>query len=299
KVGDVLVGADFKRHATKDYTFDDWFNTNWTWVCSAGGAMLTPGTCLCDDITDWEKQVKFPNFRDWDWDTLSEKFMKETYDPTKVLHMNIGQGATERLISVVGGYTEGMLALAMEPEAVKDFLTRFAEWEIEFIDMIAERYPLNMITYHDDWGTEKDTFFGEKMMEDIVYGPTKMIVDHVKSKGIAFELHCCGNCTRFFPYMIDLGIDFLQIQRRAVDIPAMKIKYGDKIGFDTHIEGYDMSKNYTQEEIAALVQNTVELYGKSGGFFTTIFSGNDEEMWNMTTELYCASREYYDKERGE
>ena len=299
KTGDLLVGCDFNRRATEKYTFNDWFNTNWTWEPSAGGAMLTPGTCLCEDITEWESVVKFPNIYDWDWKTKAEEFMKNEYDPTKVLHMNIGQGATERLISVVGGYTEGMLAMAMEPEAVRDFLMRFADFTIEYFDMLYELYPLNMVTYHDDWGTERDTFFSEKMMEEMVFEPSKKIVDHIKSKGVTFELHSCGNITRFIPYMIDMGVDFLQIQRRAVDIPAMKEKYGDRIGFDTGIENLQFGVPYSKEEMASLVDHTVDVYGKSGGYFTSIFGGKPEDIWNMTAELYYYSREYYDKERGE
>jgi hypothetical protein len=37
--------------------------------------------------------------------------------------------------------------------------------------------------------------------------------------------------------MIDMDIDFIQIQRRAVDVPLLKKKYGDKIGLDLHVEG--------------------------------------------------------------
>ncbi len=299
KCGDRQIAVDFRRPGKESYTFNDWFNCNWTWVPSAGGAMLTPGTCLCDDITEWEKQIKFPDFNDWDWKTIADDFMKNQYDPTKVLHINIGQGATERLVAVLGGYTEAMLALAMEPEAVKDFLNRFVDFEIEFFDMLYSLYPMNMITYHDDWGTEKDTFFGEKMMEEIVYDPTKRLVDHIRSKDCAFELHCCGNCTRFFPYMIDLGIDFLQIQRRAVNIPAMKEKYGDKIGFDPGLEGFEYGKKYTKEELAAIIDHSVDIYGKNGGYFYTFFGGMPEDVWNITTELFCYSREFYDKERGE
>jgi hypothetical protein len=35
---------------------------------------------------------------------------------------------------------------------------------------------------HDDWGHERDTFFSEKMMEELVYEPTKRIVQHVNPR---------------------------------------------------------------------------------------------------------------------
>jgi hypothetical protein len=260
--------------------------------------MLTPGTCLCGDITNWERDVIFPDLKEWDFKTVADNYLKNVYDPDKNLHINIGQGLTERLISVVGGYTEGLLALAVEPDAVRAFLNRFTEFTIGYIDLICSLYPVNMITYHDDWGTEKDTFFSERMMEEIVFEPTKRIIDHIKSKGVLFEFHCCGNVTRFIPYMIDLKMDFLQLQRRAVDLPAIKAKYGDKIGFNLFIEDFDFGKKYTQDEINEKLRRTVELYGRGGGAYINIFEFDPEKAWNMVSEIYACSREFYDLERG-
>lgn len=290
--------ADFSRIVNENYCFKDWFNTDWTWVTTAGGAMLTPGTCLCEDITHWEKCVKFPDLREWDFTTFRDHFMKTIYDPAKVMHVNIGLGLTERLVSVLGGYTEAMLALAIEPEAVRDFLNRFAEFTMSYIDLITGLYPVDMITYHDDWGTERDTFFSEKMMEEIVFEPTKRIVDHVKSKGIIFEFHSCGNITRFIPYMIALNMDYLQIQRRAVDIPAMKNKYGDKIGFNIWLEGAEFGVKYTKEELTEKIHRTVDLYGPGGGAYINVMEPDHKLLWHMVSELYAYSREFYDGARN-
>ena len=288
---------DVTRMTPENYTFYDWFNTNWTYVASAGGPMLTPGFVLCEDITQWEKDVVFPDLSEWDFTTAAEEFMKTRYDPTRALHIDIGIGATERLVSVMGGYTEAMLAFAVEPEAVRAFLDRFADFTIEYVDLIARLYPVDMMTYHDDWGTEKDTFWSERMMEEIVYEPTKRIVDHIHSKGILFEFHCCGNIKRFLPYMIDIGMDFLQLQRRANDIPGMKERFGDKIGFNLSIEDTVPGETYAKEEMAEKIRKTVDLYGRGGGAYLNIFAFHPETAWNITSELICYSREYYDRER--
>ena len=293
-------GPDYS-HMDEDYEFTDLFNVQWTWMSEHGGPMHTPGTHLIEDITDWETGVIFPDLNEWDWTTIADDFMKNKYDPTKVMHINIGQGVTERLVAVMGGYTESMLALATEPEAVTDFFNRFVEFEIEFYDKLASLYPIDFVTYHDDWGTERDTFFSEKMMEELVLEPTKRIVDHIKSKGAIFQLHSCGNITRFIPYMIECGMDFMQIQRRAVDIPAMKEKYGDKIGFNSYgIEGVDPGHDLTKEQYLQKVRDCVDLYGKSGGYYTAVAPDADPtNTWDGIFELYCYSREFYDKERGE
>lgn len=93
-------------------------------------------------------------------------------------------------------------------------------------------------------------------------------------------------------------MDFLQIQRRAVDIPAMKLKYGSRIGFNAFIEGLNRGQSYTKDETVQMLRSTVDLYGKNGGAYVNVFESDPEKAWNMVSELYAYSREYYDKERG-
>ena len=293
------IGFDLTRDLTVDHDFTDWFNIEWTWVASAGGPMLKPGTKLIDDILNWERDVKFPNLDDWDWITPQKDFMENKYDPTKVLHINIGQCLTERLVGILGGYTEAMLALAEEPEAVIGFLNAYADFLIKVVDLIFDLYPIDMLTYHDDWGTERDTFFSERMMEDIVFEPSKRLIDHIKSKGCIFQLHSCGAITRFVPYMIDLGIDFIQIQRRAVDIPGLKAKYGDKIGINSRLEGDEAGLTFPKEEYIKMIHESVDLYASGGGYYTGTGGATPDAIWDCIYELYCYSREFYDNERGE
>jgi uroporphyrinogen-III decarboxylase len=154
------------------------------------------------------------------------------------------------------------------------------------------------MTIHDDWGTEKDTFFSPKMMEELVFPPTKRVIDRIREKGAHYMQHSCGNVTRFIPYMIDMGAELLQIQRRAVDIPAMKVRYGDKIGFNTGLEGVVPGVVLPREELLRKVREAVDMYGRGGGFTANLFERDPEALWDATCELYAYSREFYDREQG-
>ena len=294
----MQIHNDMARKATEDYLFYDWFGASWTWVCSAGGAMLTPGTIVLEDITEWEKKLEWPDLSEWGFEEKAAQYMKDTYNPSKIMQYDLGRGCTERLVSIMGGYTEAMTALAVEPEAISDFFNRYMDFMISVFDKMNSLYPLDMVTLHDDWGTERDTFFSEKMMEELVFEPTKRFVDHVKSKGVIFEMHSCGNITRFAPYMIELGADLLQIQRRAVDVPMLKKQYGDKIGFNGMIEGIVPGASCTEEEIVAAVRSSVDTYAAGGGFYTGIPFRDPKDIWTSLSELYAYSREYYDAERA-
>ena len=70
------------------------------------------------------------------------------------------------------------------------------------VDHLLKIYPADMMTIHDDWGTELDIFYSPQMMEELVFEPTNRIVQHIKSKGCAFMLHS-RECFRFIPYMIE------------------------------------------------------------------------------------------------
>ena len=293
KPGKLQLGPDHSGLPKTDCTFLDPFGNSWTWIASAGGAMLTPGTKVVEDICHWEKHVKWPDVEEWTMKETAEKFMNEVYDANKVMHINIHQGLTELLVAMLGGYGEGMLAMAEEPEACVTYFNRLADFLIEFFDYLKTLYPIDFITYHDDWGTERTTFFSKIMMEGMVLEPTKRIVDHIKGAGCIFELHSCGNVESFIPYACDLGIDLLQLQRRAVDIPKMKKMYGDRIGFNIVFAEDKIGMPMTRDEIVTCVHDNVDAFAKDGGYYPWIFESDPERLWTLCSELYCYSREYY------
>ncbi|MCL2226367.1 MAG: hypothetical protein FWB97_01885 [Oscillospiraceae bacterium] len=296
--GKFAAGPDFRRASKEDYKFIDPYGSSWTWVAEAQGAMLTPGTKILEDITEWEKVVKWPNLDEWTYAEVAKDFLDTEYDDTKALNVNIYQGVTEMLVAFLGGYGEGMLAMAEEPEAVSDFFESFIDNMIAYYDFLKKLYPFDMVTYHDDWGTQRATFFSPKMFEDLVYKPTKRLVDHVKADGVLFLIHTCGNIEKFMPYACEIGFDFLQIQRNAVDLPKLKEQYGDKIGFMTTLDGHTAGSPYTVEQVVEMARNNVDLYAKGGGYYPWIFETGEETLWALASELYCYSREYYDKEQG-
>ena len=289
----MLTGAPEADFTRKDrHEFTDWYGVQWIFIPEVGGPMLKPGTQFMDDVTQWEKKVRFPRLEDWPIREKCEAWWK-TCDPEKITHVNVGPGGTERLVALMGGYTDAMLAMALEPEAVRELLAACADFECRLVDKLCEYLPIDFITYHDDWGTERDTFFSEAMMESIVFEPTKQIFDHIHSKGIVVQHHCCGRIERFLPYHIAAGVDFLQIQERANDIAAYKRKYGDRIGFEVPIR----PEASDHDSVIQAVRDAVDTYAGGGGLFSSVSSPDPVTAWDAAAELYCYGREKYDQEQ--
>jgi hypothetical protein len=95
--------------------------------------------------------------------------------------------------------------------------------------------------------------------------------------------------------MIELGVDFLQIQARANDIPGYKKKWGDKIGFDL----FATPEGNTKEDLVKAIRGLIDTYGAGGGLFSSVFSNDPELVWTGIMEMFYYSREKYDAERGE
>ena len=285
-----------KKPEDERLDYDDIFGCRWTFVPVAGGPMLKPNfPPVMDDICEWESQVTFPAY-DECIPNLEEMraAAAKGHAEGKVIHVDIGQGCTERLVALMGGYTQSMIAMGEEPEAVRDFFEAYADWFIGYFEAIRAATNPDMVTFHDDWGTERNTFFSEAMMEEMVLEPSIRMAKAIKDTGAAFQLHSCGCIGRFVPYMIEMGVDFIQLQRRANDVPELKRVYGDKIGFNTMLEGISPGQPATKDELIAAVHETVDLYAKDGGLYTMAFHPDPELMWYITQELFYYSREYYE-----
>ena len=275
------------------YVYLDSFGNSWTFDKNAGGACMTPGTRICDDILKWEEQIKFPDLHEWNLEEHAENYLKTKYDPRRVLHIDIYHGPFQALADFLGSFSDALEAMFVEPEASRAFFDRFADWMIWLIDKLSALYPVDMFTVHDDWGTERDAFFSPKMMEELLFEPTKKIIDHVHSLGKIYQFHCCGKVDKFMYAFCELGPELMQLQRRVNDTPAYKKLYGDKLGFNTAFEGYVPGKPYSGEEIAKFVRASVDMYADGGGFLPGAFRMSPEVMWDVASELYCYSREKY------
>jgi hypothetical protein len=78
----------------------------------------------------------------------------------------------------------------------------------------------------------------------------------------------------------------------------LKAKYGDKIGFNTYIEGINRGEEIEKEQLLEAIRKTVDLYAAGGGFYTSCSAESPETTWDATFELYHYSREFYEHKQG-
>ena len=205
--GFVFEAAPF--NAVEEGGGKDMFGVEWEYIKTVGGSMVRPGKPFLEDISEWREKVVWPDIDSWDW-AGSAALNNDTYLKKENFNQIWFQtGFFERLISLME-FEGAIMALADEDaqDDVHAFFDKLTDLYIRIFDKIIETYPnVNAVFFHDDWGSQKETFFSPALSEKMVVPYMRRLTDHLHAKGIFCELHSCGNNLKQVPNYIKAGWD--------------------------------------------------------------------------------------------
>ena len=252
----------------------DMFGIDWEYVPQVGGSMVRPGNPFMEDMYDWKEKVVWPDIDSWDWEGCAEK-NKDFLNTTKAVRVWFQTGWYERLISFME-FENAIMALFDEDQQdlILEFFDKLADLYIRLIDKYVHYFPqVKSFFMHDDWGSQKETFFSPALVEKMIVPSMKKVTDHIHSIGCVAELHSCGQIMKQVPNMIKAGWDTWSGQVMN-DTHALYEQYGDKIMIGVIPEQFDPAAT-TEEEQRALAREfaakfcnpekpcVVNLYGTS------------------------------------
>jgi hypothetical protein len=110
---------------------------------------------------------------------------------------------------------------------------------IGLIDKFLLYFPgIDGFLIHDDWGSQKETFFSPSVVEEMIVPCMKKVTDFIHSKGRFCELHSCGQILKQVPNIIKAGWDCWAGQPMN-DFKKIYELYGDKIVLAVDPEPFD------------------------------------------------------------
>lgn len=253
--GFVIEAVPFDPN--KDGGGPDMFGVEWEWVPTAGGSMVRPGMPKVPDITEWENYITFPDIDSYDWAGSAEANRKNIESNDRLRGATILNGLFERLISFCN-MNEAMVAMVDEDcqEGVHRLFDKLADFYPKLIKKFKEYYNIDVLTFHDDWGSQRSPFFSLDTVEEMIVPYLKRIVDATHDMGIYFELHSCGKNEMLVPAMIDAGVD-LWAGQPMNDKRMLVEKYGDKIILGASPE---ISPEATPEEVRKICKEFVDFF---------------------------------------
>lgn len=208
----------------------DMFGIDWVYVPSARGSMVKPGNPALTDANDWEKVIKFPDVRSWDW-AKSVELNKEYVSKDRWLVFWMLSGAWfERLVSFMD-FDAAVMALIDEDqqEAVHALFTKTTQVMCDLVDVALEYFPeIDSFLVHDDWGSQAQPFFSYDTAMEMIVPHMKVLTDHIHSKGKIADLHSCGHTEKRVECYIAAGWDSWTPQPMNDSVKLFE-EYGDKI----------------------------------------------------------------------
>ncbi len=265
----------------------DMFGIEWEYVPDVGGSMVRPGNPAFEDANDIIENLVWPDIDSWDWEGDS----KANADFLKKENCNVMwflTGWFERLISFMD-FENAIMALFDEDQqdAIHTFFDKLSNLYIDILDRCIKYFPgIDGFCIHDDWGSQKETFFSPALAEEMIVPYMKRVTDFIHSKGKFCELHSCGHNIKQIPNYIKAGWDLWQGQEMN-EIDTVFEEYGDKIVMGAFPEDFDVNDEAAARQAA---RNFVDTYMRPDK--TAILNFNKRSCWcpAFMEEIYVYSR---------
>ena len=238
---------------------EDMFGIRWKYIPVAGGSMVEPGNPVLLDANDWEEVIKFPDIASWDWEKDAEE-KKPLRDGGRVVAPLIVNGLFERLVSFMD-FDNALIALIDEDQknAIHRLFSRLADMYIAMIYKFKSLYNADMLTFHDDWGSQRAQLFSMDTCREMIIPHLERIIAACHANDMYFELHSCGVCERLVPAMIEAGVDYWWPQN-CNDIDMLLEMYGGKMLFGVEPD-IPMKPDVSREDATSAARRLVMTYG--------------------------------------
>lgn len=271
------------------------------WEVTPEGPIPSCDSFLLEDISDWEKVVRFPDLDSIDWKAKSERELAAFNRDNQIVEYGMGNAHFERLVALMG-FENGLCALLEEPESCAAYMEAFTDYRIKYIRKIAEFYHPDMICSFDDVAHLRGTFMSRSVYQELIKPYHTAVNDECKSLGIIPIQHCCGKAESFIEDFIDEGAKCWTSCQPCNDIAGLLEKYGDRISISG---GFDTTKlaamnPFTEEDIRQEVRRMADCYAKYGSFIMGNFTlmgacgFTRQDIWNIIIdEALRVGENYY------
>jgi len=234
---------------TEDHAINaDMFGIEWEYIAQVSGSMVRPGKPFIEDANEIAEKVVWPDIETWDWEQ-AKKDNANFAQPGKAVTAWFLNGWYERLISFMD-FEGAVMALFDDDQkdAVHAFFDKLSDLYIKIFDKYLEVFPfIDIFCIHDDWGSQKESFFSPALAAEMIVPYMKKVTDHLHSKGKYCDLHSCGQAYKQVPNFIAAGWDSWSGQPMN-DTQKIYEDYGDGMLIGVIPDAFDPATTSDEEQ---------------------------------------------------
>lgn len=179
------------------------------------------------------------------------------------------------------GFENTLMDLYLEREKLEYLADRIVYIQVRTIQNISKRFPgmIHGLSFTDDWGTEQATFISCELFEDFFVPRYRKIFTACKEAGWDIWMHSCGKINDFIPYLIDLGVDAINMFQPVTNgIEEIGKRFAGKICFYTCCDIQKTLITGTDEEIEAEAKQLIDQWGTDDGGFICYSYGATKDI---------------------
>jgi len=146
---------------------------------------------------------------------------------------------------------------------IYEILELYTEWQRRVIVNLQET-GIDFLWLGDDIAFNAGPLFSPEVFRNIFLPYGRRVAEII---GVPWVFHSDGNLMPILEDLLSLGMAGLHpIQPNAMDIEALKRKYGERLCLWGNIDlEYTLTRG-TPEEVKALVRRRIEIVGRGGGY---------------------------------
>jgi len=154
-------------------------------------------------------------------------------------------------------------ALVDDCDLIYEILELYTEWQRRVIVNLQET-GIDFLWLGDDIAFNAGPLFSPEVFRNIFLPYGRRVAEII---GVPWVFHSDGNLMPILEDLLSLGMAGLHpIQPNAMDIEALKRKYGERLCLWGNIDlEYTLTRG-TPEEVKALVRRRIEIVGRGGGY---------------------------------
>lgn len=250
----------------------DWFGGSWLFE---KGNMAPPVPdsqhIVFEEISEWREKAIFPDLDNWDWEKAAEIDQVSQVDREKELYCVMTTAGPFGNLHLLMGFENALCAMMTDPEEVSAYLDVFTDYKCKLIEKFAQYYRPDVLSFHDDWGTQQNTFFSPDLWRLLIKPQIKKVADVCHRNNIYLEMHSCGMVEKLIPEFPELGADAIQCMG-INDISAMKKETKDTLAYVVFLKiQQTILDDYEEAEVRKLVRDEITLY-RPGEFYAPYLS---------------------------
>ena len=228
-----------------------------------------PGRASITDVRDIDRYLEIYDLDPTDKSRYEASLgLKEQYEPDLYQLVHLKDHGPCQMTSGLLGFSNFLIYHRKYPDELKKLLYNTTDFHVKTIEY-SIKYGLEpdgfMLT--DDLGEQNGPYFSPKTFENFYKDAYKPIFDKAHEYGTEVHMHSCGKIDKLLPYLIEWGLDSVELDSPRMSGYPDLAPYRGKIMFWGCVNIQTIYVHSSPEEVEREVWHMIRNLGtKKGGY---------------------------------